>query len=179
MGIRPVGRPPKPDAIRQRKHKRHLTTLAHRDQEQRVVMKAPPGLLPASRKLWRAYWASPVSRASEVNADAGLLQRWIEAVNEWQIVYEEFKRERIVAGSHGQPVLNPLASYMKTLEQTITYAEQQLGLTPVARIRLGIAIGEAKLTAHELNRRLAKHNQQQEAEDDQFDAEIEGQWEAI
>lgn len=176
MPPKPIGRPPKPDAIRQRTHKRQTTTLAPVD-DRPVPLKPPPGLLPVTRKLWRAYWQSAVSRAAEINADQHILSRWIQAVDEWERVYPVFKAARLVKGSMGQPTLNPLVNYLRRLEDSITYAEQQLGMTPSARARLGIAIGEAKLTAEELNRRLSVSAVQ--VADVELPDTWEGEWQAV
>ncbi len=62
-----------------------------------------------------------------------------------------FRRERFVTGSQGQPVLNPLAGYIATLEAAISRAEAEFGLGPLSRMRLGIATGEAAMTAQRLN----------------------------
>ena len=70
----------------------------------------------------------------------------------------------------GQPVLNPLAPYLATLEATIARAEQELGLTPMARAKLGIVIGQEALTADALNRSLSRHDER-DAEQDAIDAE--------
>lgn len=177
MPPKPVGRPPKPDEIRQRRASRPRTELAPIT-DRGVALKPPAGLLPASRKIWRAYWESAVSRAAEINADQHVLYRWIEAIDEWGRVYPVFKKARFVKGSMGQPVLNPLLGYLRQLENTIAYAEQQLGMTPSARARLGIAIGEAKLTAEELNRRLATGQPPDVVDVATVDV-WEGEWEAM
>ena len=145
------GRPPKPEEIRQGKAKRHLAVLTP---VKRPAQKAPKGLLPSSYAIWRDYWASAVSQAADRGADRHLLERWILAVDEWTLVFAVFKKARLVKGSAGQPVLNPLAAYLNQLEVGIRNAETQLGLTPVARIRLGVAVGQARLTAEQLNREL-------------------------
>ena len=150
VGVR--GRPPKPEPIRQGHRRRNLTALAPR--EDRRPLRVPPGLSAVAGRVWRAYWRSPVSRAAEVGADYHVLVRWIRALDEYETTAAVVRERRIVKGSMGQPVINPLVGYLRDLEETIRYAEQQLGLTPVARIRLGIALGEARLTADELNRRL-------------------------
>ncbi len=170
---KPLGRPSKPDAIHWRTHPKKTTALARVEPGSRTALKPPRGLLPITRGLWKSYWQSHVSRAAEVSTDQHLLYRWIEAIDEWQRVYSVFKKTRLVKGSTGQPTLNPLAAYLRQVEQTITYAEQQLGLTPSARARLGIVVGQAQLTAESLNRALDNGEQVSEVEV----AEVET-WEA-
>ena len=48
-------------------------------------------------------------------------------------------------GSQGQPKVNPLIDLTIKLESSILKLEQELGLTPLARQRLGIAFGEAQV----------------------------------
>jgi len=111
----------------------------------------PPGLLKATRVRWQAFFASDVAKAVDLDADWQHLERWIRYVDEWSRVMGAFRRERFVTGSQGQPVLNPLAGYIATLESAISKAEAEFGLGPLSRMRLGIATGEAAMTAQRLN----------------------------
>ncbi len=165
------GPAPKPREIRQNKIKRPEIGLVKVDPAEKAVIPKPPaGLLKKTRERWEAYWLSPVSKAVDPGADGGRLERWIRAVDEWHRVGETFRGSRIVKGSMGQPVLNPLATYLATLETTIARAEQELGLTPMARAKLGIVIGQEALTAEALNRSLSR-NDERDAEQDAIDAE--------
>jgi P27 family predicted phage terminase small subunit len=137
-------------------------------------MRAPKGLLAATKRIWAAYWQSPVSRAVDREADRYRVERWITTVDEYERINAIFKQTRIVKGSTGQPVLNPLSQYLQQLLAEINKAETELGLTPLARMRLGIAYGEAQLTALELARAL----------DELGEVAIEpgvidGEWEAV
>lgn len=160
---------PKPKETRQRWAKRPEIGLVKVDPaEKPVVPKAPAGLLKKTRERWEAYWLSPVSKAVDPGADGGRLERWIRAVDEWHRTGETFRAARVVKGSMGQPVLNPLATYLANLETTIARAEQELGLTPMARAKLGIVIGQEALTADALNRSLSRDD---ERDTDAIDAE--------
>lgn len=149
----PGGRPRKPESIRQRTHALPALTILP-GQKQLAAPKAPVGLLAPSRRIWRELFASPVARAIDIKADLFKLQRWIGAVDEYQRVSAIFKAARLVNGSTRQPVLNPLAAYLANLEATISRIEVEFGMGPLSRMRLGIATGQAALTADELNRRL-------------------------
>lgn len=140
-----------------------------------VAPEPPKGLLKTTRKVWDAYWQSPVANAADVNADASRLERWIRCIDELERSWKVFRAERVVAGSHGQPVLNPLGAYIKQLLGEISKAETEMGLTPMARLRLGITYGEHQLTALELNRQLEATNDRELASVDA----IEGEWEAV
>lgn len=143
-----------------------------------IIPKAPTGLLSATRKIWRAYWESQVSGAVDPDADMHRIQRWIMAVDEYERVLSVFRKARLVKGSQGQPVLNPLAGYLQNLEQNIGRAEAEMGLTPMARLRLGITFGVAQLTAEALNRALDEKPGDVAMADVEV-AEWEGQWEAV
>lgn len=162
---------PKPKETRQRWAKRPEIGIVKADPDAKpVVPKPPKGLLKVSRDRWEAYWLSPVSKAVDVGADGGRLERWIRAVDEWHRVGETFRASRVTTGSMGQPVLNPLATYLANLETTIARAEQELGLTPMSRAKLGIVIGQEALTADALNRSLSKYDDR-DTEQDAIDAE--------
>jgi P27 family predicted phage terminase small subunit len=122
--------------------------------------KAPRGLLESSRKRWAAYWSSAVAQAADRVVDLHRVERWIRAVDEYERVLPVFRKTRLVKNAPGSVVLNPLAGYLNQLEAVIQRAETDLGLTPVARLRLGIAYGQARLTAEELNRALSEGERQ-------------------
>ena len=149
----PAGRIPKPVGISQGHRRKAAVTL--RDFGDRLpVPRAPPGLLASSRKRWRAYWQSNLAQAVDRQVDLPRIERWIETSDEYEKVNAIFKQTRLVKGSTGQPALNPLATYLATLLAELRAAETDLGMTPLARQRLGIAYGQARLTARELNRLL-------------------------
>ena len=137
-----------------------------------VIPAPPPGLLKASKDRWEAYWRSAVSSAVDLNADFGLVERWIRSVDEWHRAYRDFRKSRITEGSTGQLVLSPLAKLIRQLESEIGRCEQQLGLTPIARLRLGLTANQARLTAEQLNRSLSEAD----ASDPDRDA-IDAEWE--
>ena len=108
------------------------------------------------RRAWRDFWQSPVAQAVDRRADMPALMMWAHALNEWHTVIPVFEGQRVVAGSQGQPVLNPLNTYLREQAELIQHYEQHFGMTPRARAQLGLTIGAAKLTAQELNRRLGQ-----------------------
>lgn len=136
-----------------------------------VIPAAPAGLLKDSRTRWEAYWRSAVSSAVDLNADLGLVERWIRSVDEWHRAYRDFRKSRVTTGSTGQLVLSPLAKLISQLEGEISRCEQQLGLTPVARLKLGLTANQERLTAAALNRSLS-----QDDSDPHRDA-IDAEWE--
>jgi len=145
-----MGSPKKPVALVQG----HRTPLAAplRALTTTVVAPEPPrGLLKRSRGQWEAFWRSDVAKVVDPAADAQRLERWITYVDEWHRAMAAFRRERFVTGSQGQPVINPLAGYLARLEVSIASAETEFGMGAASRMRLGIATGEAAMTAQRLN----------------------------
>ena len=121
-----------------------------------AVTPAPPRaldgeseLLPEVRELWAELWRSPVAGAVDLRADAARLRRLFQAIDERLIVSAAVARNRLVAGSRGQPRLNPLVAYEAQLTREIERAMEHFGMTPLARFRLGIEAGDA---AHALAR---------------------------
>ena len=60
----------------------------------------------------------------------------------------------IDVGSKGQPVVNPLITLTLKLEEKILKLEQELGLTPLSRQRLGISFSENAMGFRQLQQLL-------------------------
>jgi P27 family predicted phage terminase small subunit len=146
--------PPRKPGRAQGKRERPVLALVH---DRGRLPEPPEGLLKRSQALWEAFWGSEVARAVDLDSDLYRLERWIRDVDEYERTLDEYRQERLVQGSMGQPRLNPLAARLKDLEAVIRETERDFGMTPMARLRLGIAVGQAALTAAEVNR-LALEN---------------------
>ena len=96
----------------------------------------PTGLLKPSRDRWRHFWESPAAKAVSVESDLPRLIRWIQATDEYDRAATVVRSSRLVKGSMGQPVLNPLVAYLIHLDGLISKAEGEFGMTPMARQRL-------------------------------------------
>ena len=112
----------------------------------------PPSLLPSSVDQWERYWADPVAAASQI-VDAGLLCRWITAVDRYERTISEADAEPLTAGSTGQMVPNPLYRIASAAETTINYCEKQLGIGGLNRAGLGITVASAKKSLADMNAR--------------------------
>lgn len=137
------------------------------------AMETPPcpeGLLRRSEGLWEQFWGSEMAKAV-VSSDLGALTRWILAVDEWERVRAAFTKARVVGGSMGQPVLSPLAQYLAQLAREIAFYELQFGMTPMARLRLGLAAGRMATVAADLNTMV---DERMEPTDE--DAELAAEW---
>ena len=105
--------------------------------------KPPAGLLKPSRDRWDHFWESPAAQAVSPESDLPRLVRWIQASDEYDRASAVVRQSRLVKGSMGQPVLNPLVSYLAHLDGLITRAETDFGMTPAARRRLDVPSGPA------------------------------------
>jgi P27 family predicted phage terminase small subunit len=100
--------------------------------------KPPAGLLKPSRDRWAQFWESRAALAVDPASDMPRLIRWIEVSDEYDRTAKTIRSARLVKGSMGQPVLNPLVAYLIHLESMITRTEKEFGMTPMARTRLDL-----------------------------------------
>src|SRR5664280_198223 len=112
----------------------------------------PQALLPSTVDQWERYWADPVAAASQI-VDAGMLRRWIVAVDRYERTIAEADAEPLVLGSTGQPSPNPLYRIATQAEVTINYCEKQLGIGGLNRAGLGITVASAKKSLADMNAR--------------------------
>lgn len=111
-----------------------------------LVQVAPAGLKPAPPEgvgehalaVWCAFWASRVSGAIDLPADGEALRHWILCVDEREKLRAATSRAPLVKGSHQQLMLNPLFRRIRELNREIARAEEHFGMTPLARMRLGV-----------------------------------------
>ncbi|MGH2788903.1 MAG: P27 family phage terminase small subunit [Actinomycetota bacterium] len=129
----------------------------------RKVPTAPRGILPATRKQWRAYWKSDVSVIVRESDKLGVVTRYFRLADlHARILAALFPEdehgdasfELFVSGSAGQVRSNPAIDRLIAIEKQLLSMEGELGLTPLARARLGISIGEANEKADAMNRRI-------------------------
>ena len=146
---------PKP-AERQQGHRQPRAKLELLRVPEPEAPDPPAGLSGQWLRAWAAYWRSDVARvASEV--DLPLIRRLFEMYAQHEEAMDVVKKAIIVKGSTGQIRTNPLAEYAFKLAGQILRLEEELGLTPLSRQRLGIAVAERYRSLDELNRALDGH----------------------
>lgn len=150
--------------------RRSLTLLPA---EQLEVPDPPANLLKKARETWAAFWRSDVARAVQPS-DHRRLFRWIEAVDQLERLREQLKKQGMFTeGSKGQPRLNPLLSELRYLEGVIDKVEEQFGMTPQARLRLGLDVdpdaGKIGGGVDALNRAMREAMERAESSDDADD----------
>lgn len=135
--------------------------------------------LKATTQVWERYWNTDVSQAVDPDADWHRLVRWITAVDDWYRATRAVRQldSLLAEGSTGQLTLHPLVKRANDLERRLEEAEDHLGMTPKARADLGVAVGQAQLTAQQLS---AQANQAAEELDGEVEVEVldGGEWES-
>ena len=61
----------------------------------------------------------------------------------------------------GQTVEHPLIKIGNTLRSELRNLEDRTGLSPMARLRLGVKVGEAARSLDEMNRRLRRTDEEE------------------
>jgi hypothetical protein len=115
---------------------------------------APPppcrGWRKQTAERWAAFWGSSLAGAVDRATDMPALVRLFTGYNEVEVVGRKFRKARLATGSTGQETLHPFAKYLSTLTAEITALEDRFGLTPKARLALGLQVAAAKRTLKDL-----------------------------
>jgi P27 family predicted phage terminase small subunit len=148
------GPPPKPIGRRQRRNPRTSTERAGVGlvvvAGGRQAAPAPPaGLLKATREAWSAFWSSPLAPMVVPATDLPALERLFTLRDERARALRGYRARRLVVTDSGV-ALNPLLRVLKQLDAEIRQLEDRFGLSPIARLRLGVALGEAARSLEEL-----------------------------
>ena len=109
-----------------------------------VVPQPAAEWLPASKGDWLAYWQSPLATALLPATDEPAVRRLFGLRDERERMMRGIGSDRVVQGFNGQPRANPLYAQVAAFDNEIRQLEDRLGLNPMARLRLGISLGEAQ-----------------------------------
>lgn len=139
------GPAPKRTEDRQGRHRNDLGLVFKVDQ----VPAAPAKLCAAARDAWNAYWSDVVAGCVRVS-DESLVRRWADNVNRYHLLMRMADKEPMVLGSTGQPKPNPLYDLAYKIEASIKVDEQQLGIGPLNRLRLGVKLAEGAKSLSDL-----------------------------
>lgn len=110
----------------------------------------PAGTLAPTKKWWDEFWRSRHA-AAMTPVHMPVLERLAECYDELRRTKKIVDKARIVQGSTGQPVANPLISYKMALQKEIRSLEAELGIGLKSASNLGITMGQEALTAQQLN----------------------------
>jgi len=110
----------------------------------------PAGTLAATKLWWDEFWKSPHA-ASMTPVHMPVLERLVWCYDELRRTTKVVAKARMVQGSQGQPVANPLIGYTMALQKEIRSLEAELGIGLKSASNLGIVQGQEALTAQALN----------------------------
>jgi len=154
MGSR--GPLPKDEGVRQNRRARsNLKLIAQHEPDAVVIPEPPEGLDGARLESWRGFFESELSQLVN-GTDLSAVNRLWSYYQQHADLTNIFAKGRMVAGSTGQPRLNPALDGLMKLETAILRLENELGLTPSARLRLGIVFADATNSLDELAQRYAR-----------------------
>lgn len=145
--------PPKPSDRRQRRNTREVGAVVSLPSRSTPAPATPSGLLAPVRAAWDAFWGSEQS-SLVMPADHPALLRLFSLLDERERCSRAARKSPLVEGSQGQPTLNPLLKHVGSLDTEIRQLEDRFGLTPLARLRLGVTFGDAHRSLADLNRSL-------------------------
>lgn len=101
---------------------------------------------------WDRMWSSDVAGVVDLRSDLETVVRWVSLLDERERAFNAYRRCRMVEGSTGQAVLSPMWAVVKACDVELRALEDRIGLSPKARLQLGITFAEAGKSLDELNR---------------------------
>lgn len=148
------GPPPKPPARRQRRNTPSLNLVVppgDAPDEPRKKPAASTEWLACTRDDWNDVWADNVMAAIyNPGTDLQPLYRLFGLRDDRERFRRAVRRKPLVDGSKGQPVTNPLAKLIPSLDRDILALEDRFGLSPKARLMLGVTLARAGASLDEL-----------------------------
>jgi hypothetical protein len=155
MGVT-SGPPRKPDGARKGHRKYSSTAIVPLKSAPRVPeLPDSKKFLAATRQAWERYWSSPIQQVLVPDSDMPALVRLFQLADEFERCRREFARKRLVEGSQGQPVINPLGPFMLALAKEVRALDDRFGGSVISRLRMSIDLGEAAKSLDAMNQRLA------------------------
>lgn len=133
---------PKPKPLRQNTERRDLGLVAL--DGGLIVPPAPAEWLAESKTEWQSFWTSPLATALLPVTDEPAVRRLFGLRDERERMMRGIRKARLVPGARGQPRANPLYAQLASFDSEIRQLEDRIGLTPQARLKLGISLGEAQ-----------------------------------
>lgn len=116
--------------------------------------------VPEVQEQWAELWSSPLAGALKPT-DVPALRRLFTYRSRWYEAMERFEAEPETTGSRGQVVASPWAAEIHRLEGAIQKLEDKCGLTPMARLRLGVTFEEGVSLANKNAQLLEAFRQSQ------------------
>lgn len=141
----------KSPAKRQRRNgKPALAVLTAPKDDLTVVPIPPAGLSPMLIEAWNTYWLSPLSQTVTLPTDMPALRRLFLYYEDIESSHAQYLATPIWSGSTGQDKISPFARHVAELEGAVRALEDRFGLSPKARLELGVTLGDAARSLAEL-----------------------------
>ena len=137
--------------VEQREHRIRPKLVDIGAYKQRDLPKLRGRYLKNTKLWWDDFWNSDLATAIDTKSDQQAVYRLATLIDERERIFKQAKKDRLVVGSQGQAVLNPLYSAMLKIDAEIRQLEDRLGMNPKSRISLGIQLGQMKKTLADLN----------------------------
>ena len=137
--------------VEQREHRIRPKLVDIGAYKQRDLPKLRGRYLKNTKLWWEDFWNSDLATAIDTKSDQQSVYRLATLIDERERIFKQAKKDRLVVGSQGQAVLNPLYSAMLKIDAEIRQLEDRLGMNPKSRISLGIQLGQMKKTLADLN----------------------------
>jgi P27 family predicted phage terminase small subunit len=112
----------------------------------------PYGLSPPTLAMWEAYWSDVVSQV-HTPVDRALLVRWATEYDRYLRTVATADEQPLVEGSQGQSVENPLYRIAYRALDAAERCERQMGIGPLHRSALGIAVMTERKSLADMNAR--------------------------
>ena len=134
----------KSPAKRQRRNgKPALAVLTAPKDDVMIVPTPPAGLSPMLIDAWHTYWLSDLARTVTLPTDMPALRRLFLYYEDIETSHAKYLDSPIWSGSTGQDKISPFARHVAELEGGIRALEDRFGLSPKARLELGVTLGDA------------------------------------
>lgn len=114
----------------------------------------PPDLKAEGLEVWAAYWSDPVSCAA-TDVDRYDIARYCRLIDRRAVLERAVRRRPVVKNDYGEQP-NPRFKIIRELSREIEKTREQLGILPLARMRLGLVQTQRDLGVEDLRRRLAR-----------------------
>lgn len=161
----------KPASQRQRRNTSdvgELTSIDGGDPPPPCPRPAKGSMLKATQEMWSEFWESPVADLVDRRSDLPALRRLFLLYDERERALRSYQAQRHSTGSTGQLIVNPFAKEVASLDGRISSLEDRFGLTPKARLDLGVSFGAAAKSLEDLARKVedAQSDDDREAEEE-------------
>lgn len=119
-------------------------------------------MLKMHRDSWAEFWATELASLVQPGDHRALTRLW-QLYDLRERMQRAALAQPFATGSTGQIVTHPALKEMASLDGRIQALEDRFGLTPKARLQLGVTLGNAAKSLDDMNRQFAE-----EVDDDRY-----------